>query len=47
VRNSSGAVVAAMNLSAQAARVSRREMESRFLSSLRSAADEVGHLLLR
>ena len=47
VRNSSGAVVAAMNLSAQAARVSRREMESRFLSSLRSAADEVGHLLVR
>jgi IclR family pca regulon transcriptional regulator len=47
VRNSSGAVVAAMNLSAQAARVSRREMESRFLPSLRSAADEVGHLLVR
>ncbi len=47
VRNSAATVVAAMNVSAQAARVSRREMESRFLSSLQEGAGEVAQLFVR
>lgn len=41
VRNSGGAVVAAMNVGTQAGRVSRRDMEGRFLPVLQAAADEV------
>lgn len=47
VRGVSGAVVAAMNVSTQAARVSRREMEARFLPVLRQGASEVGQLFVR
>lgn len=41
-----GQVVAAMNVSAQAQRIQRREMESRFLPVLRDAAEELRHLLV-
>ena len=41
IRNRAGAVVAAMNVSTQAARVSCAEMEERFLPILLSAADDV------
>jgi IclR family pca regulon transcriptional regulator len=47
VRNSAATVVAAMNVSAQAARVSRREMENRFLSSLQDGAGQVAQLFAR
>jgi IclR family pca regulon transcriptional regulator len=47
VRGVTGAVVAAMNVSTQAARVSRREMEGRFLPALEQGASEVGQLFVR
>jgi IclR family pca regulon transcriptional regulator len=47
VRNAGGSVVAAMNIGTQAARVSRREMEARFLPVLQEAAEEVRTLLVR
>jgi len=47
VRGVTGAVVAAMNVSTQAARVSRREMEGRFLPALQQGASEVGQLFVR
>ena len=47
VRNVSGRVVAAMNVSAQAGRVGRKEMEERYLPILQSAAQEVSALLVR
>jgi IclR family transcriptional regulator, pca regulon regulatory protein len=47
IRNAAGVVVAAMNVGAQAARVSRRDMEGRFLPVLRAAADEVRVLPIR
>ena len=47
VRGVTGAVVAAMNVSTQAARVSRREMEGRFLPALLQGASEVGQLFVR
>lgn len=46
VKNASGVVVAAMNVGAQAARVTAREMEAKFLPHLRAAAHELGTLLL-
>lgn len=46
IRNTGGVVVAAMNLGFQAARVSRRDMEGRLLPALRSAANEIGELLV-
>lgn len=46
VRGASGAVVAAMNVSTQAARVGRREMEGRFLPALQQGAGEVGQLFV-
>lgn len=45
VRNSRGRVVAAMNVGAQAIRVSTREMETTALPHLRAAAAELGTLL--
>ena len=47
VRGANGAVMAAMNVSTQAARVSRREMESRFLPVLQQGASEVWQLFVR
>jgi IclR family pca regulon transcriptional regulator len=47
VRSATGAVIAAMNASAQAARISRREMESRFLPVLQQGAGEVAQLFVR
>ncbi len=47
VRTASGAVVAAINASAQAARVGCPEMEARFLPPLQRAAAEARVLLLR
>jgi IclR family pca regulon transcriptional regulator len=47
VRNVSGRDVAAMNVSAQAGRVGRKEMEERYLPILQSAAQEVSALLVR
>jgi IclR family pca regulon transcriptional regulator len=41
LRNPAGQVVAAMNVSTQAQRVSRREMESRFMPLMRAAAEEL------
>ncbi len=46
VVSAGGQVVAAMNVSAQAQRVQRREMESRFLPVLQAAAEELRHLLI-
>jgi IclR family transcriptional regulator, pca regulon regulatory protein len=46
IRNAAGQVVAAMNVSAQAARLGRREMESRVLPVLQAAAQEVRVLLV-
>lgn len=45
VRNVVGTVVAAMNVSAQASRVSRRELLERCLPALRSAADRLSSQL--
>jgi len=45
VQDAAGRVVAAMNVSTQAARVNLREMERRFLGPLRSSAAELGLLL--
>ena len=45
VRNGHGRVVAAMNVGAQAIRVSSREMETSALPHLRAAAQELGTLL--
>jgi IclR family pca regulon transcriptional regulator len=47
VRGATGAVIAAMNVSAQAARISRREMEGRFLPVLQQGAGEVAQLFVR
>ena len=47
IRNAAGAVVAAMNIGTQAGRISRREMEGRFLPILQAAADEVSGLPMR
>ncbi|HYG90114.1 MAG TPA: IclR family transcriptional regulator [Azospirillum sp.] len=47
VRTASGHVVAALNISAQAARVTCPEMEVQFLPHLRRAADEARVLLVR
>jgi IclR family pca regulon transcriptional regulator len=47
VKNAPGIVVAAMNASTQAARVNRREMETRFLPILQAAADDCRTLLVR
>jgi IclR family pca regulon transcriptional regulator len=44
-RGASGSVVAAVNVGAQAARVSRRQMEEEFLPVLRKGADELAVLL--
>jgi IclR family transcriptional regulator, pca regulon regulatory protein len=41
LQNSAGQVVAAMNVSTQAQRVSRREIERRFLPAMRSAAEDL------
>ena len=46
VKNTVGRVVAAINVGAQAARISTREMETKFLPHLRSAATELSMLLL-
>jgi IclR family pca regulon transcriptional regulator len=46
IRNVAGQVVAAMNVSGQAARVSRQEMEGRFLPVLQAAAQELRVLLV-
>jgi IclR family pca regulon transcriptional regulator len=46
IRNAAGQVVAAMNVSAQAARLGRREMESQVLPVLEAAAQEVRFLLV-
>lgn len=46
VLSAAGQVVAAMNVSAQAQRVARREMEARFLPELQAAAAELRHLLV-
>ena len=46
VLSAAGQVVAAMNVSAQAQRVGRREMESRFLPELQAAAAELRQLLV-
>jgi IclR family pca regulon transcriptional regulator len=45
VTDAAGNVVAAMNVSAQAARVTVRDMEARFLPRLQAAARELGLLL--
>jgi IclR family transcriptional regulator, pca regulon regulatory protein len=45
VHDAAGAVVAAMNVGTQAARVPMREMERRFLRPLQAAAAELGLLL--
>ncbi|PKU24155.1 IclR family transcriptional regulator domain-containing protein [Telmatospirillum siberiense] len=47
VKNPSGVVVAAINVSTQAARVEKDEMIGRFLPVLRTAADEARLLLVR
>ena len=47
VRGPSGALIAAMNVSAQAARISRREMEGRFLPVLQQGAGDVAQLFVR
>jgi len=47
VVNAQGQVVAAMNVSAQAQRIGRREMEGRFLPALLTAAAELRGLLVR
>jgi len=47
VRAASGTVIAAMNASAQAARISRREMEARFLPALQQGAGDVAQLFVR
>jgi IclR family pca regulon transcriptional regulator len=46
VKTTAGRVVAAMNVSAQAARITGREMESRFLPALRAAANDLGMVLM-
>lgn len=46
VRDTSGKVVAAMNVGTQAARVPLRDMEARILPRLQSAAAELGALLM-
>jgi IclR family transcriptional regulator, pca regulon regulatory protein len=46
VRNVVGTVVAAMNVSSQASRVSRRELVERCLPVLRNAADKLSSQLL-
>jgi IclR family pca regulon transcriptional regulator len=46
VRGTSGAVVAAINVSVHAARATVREMEARFLPPLQAAARDLGILLL-
>ena len=46
VRNATGTVVAAMNASTHAARVGRREMETRFVPVLEAAAEEARSLLV-
>jgi IclR family pca regulon transcriptional regulator len=46
IRNAAGQVVAAMNVSAQAARLGCREMESQALPVLEAAAQEVRFLLV-
>jgi len=45
VRNGRGEVVAAMNVGAQAVRISKRDMETTALPHLRHAAEELGSLL--
>ena len=47
VRGANGSVAAAMNVSTQAARVGRREMEGRFLPALQQGAGEAGQLFVR
>jgi IclR family transcriptional regulator, pca regulon regulatory protein len=47
VRNVSGRVVAAMNVSAQAGRVGRREMERTYLPILQAVAQEASVLIVR
>jgi IclR family pca regulon transcriptional regulator len=46
VKDTSGRVVAAMNVGTQAARVPRRDMEARILPRLRAAAEELSALLM-
>ena len=46
LRNGSGRVVAALNISTQAGRTTREEMLSRLLPALRNAAAEMRPLLL-
>ena len=46
IRNMAGQVVAAMNVSGQAARVSRQEMEGQFLPVLQAVAQELRVLLV-
>jgi IclR family pca regulon transcriptional regulator len=45
VRGASGSVLAALNIGAQAARVSRRQMEEEFLPALRKGSEELSVLL--
>ena len=47
VRDASGRVLAAMNVSTHAGRVSRQELEGRFLPALLAASRELGAQLLR
>lgn len=46
LRNNTGAVVAAMHVSTQASRTTKREMIERFLPKLRTAATEIRSLLV-
>ncbi|MNJ68476.1 Pca regulon regulatory protein [compost metagenome] len=47
VRDASGQVLAAMNVSTHAGRVSRQELETRFLPVLLSGSKELGAQLWR
>ena len=47
IRNANGRVVAAMNVSAQAGRVGRKDMEKNYLPVLQAAAQEVSVLIVR
>lgn len=47
IRNANGRVVAAMNVSAQAGRIGRKDMEKNYLPVLQAAAQEVSVLIVR
>ena len=47
IRNANGRVVASMNVSAQAGRVGRKDMEKNYLPVLQAAAQEVSVLIVR